>query len=264
MLFNPFLNLYETVFAHFISVHLFSSRLRSCISLPNTRPAENIICLLCSCVCVCVCVYSWPCPYILYIQDHECQLLNMEYCSKEVVLYWKCWNVWIAWASQVLLQVRRSVIAFLHIGNTHTNTHSHRPLCSSSRQSCWETASGWLALSQSQALLVFHTQVEKKSYPKPATATVYPRKKPLQDIFLFLLQHSYPSNPHPRAFTCLDLKCSLSEGYLWPLLLLALTCVSYPDSVWIFLAGWLAGISDVTNNDSFIASYIGFLLYLQN
>lgn len=170
MLFNPFLNLYETVFAHFISVHLFSSRLRSCSSLPNTRPAEKRLFL------VFLCVYSWPCPYILYIQDHECQLLNMEYCSKEVVLYWKCWNVWIAWASQVLLQVRRSVIAFLHIGNTHTNTHSHRPLCSSSRQSCWGTASSWLAPSQSQALLVFHTQVEKKSYPKPATSTVYPRK----------------------------------------------------------------------------------------
>lgn len=120
----------------------------------------------------------------------------------------------------------------------HTHKHTHRPLCSSSRQSCWKTASSWLALSQSQALLVFHTQVEKKSYPKPATATVYPRKKTLQDIFLFLLQHSYPSNPHPRAFTCLDLKCSLSEGYLWPPLLLALTCVSYPDSVWICLAGW--------------------------
>jgi len=39
----------------------------------------------------------------------------------------------------------------------HTNTHSHRPLCSSSRQSCWETASSWLAPSQSQALLVFFT-----------------------------------------------------------------------------------------------------------
>lgn len=77
MLFNPFLNLYETVFAHFISVHLFSSRLRSCSSLPNTRPAEKRLFL------VFLCVYSWPCPYILYIQDHECQLLNMEYCSKD-------------------------------------------------------------------------------------------------------------------------------------------------------------------------------------
>ncbi len=124
----------------------------------------------------------------------------------------------------------------------HTNTHSHRPLCRSYRQSCWDTASSWLAPSQSQALLVFHTQVEKRSYTKPATATVYPRKrkKKQQDIFLFLLQRSYPSNPHPRAFTCLDLKFSLSEGYLWPPLLLSLTCVPYPDRVWIFWAGWLA------------------------
>ncbi len=66
------------------------------------------------------------------------------------------------------------------------------------------------------------------------------KKKNQQDIFLFLLQRSYPSNPHPRAFTCLDLKCSLSEGYLWPPLLLSLTCVPYPDRVWIFWAGWLA------------------------
>lgn len=133
----------------------------------------------------------------------------MEYCSKAkggcalLEVQEQCVN---SMSLPSLLQVRRSVIAFLHTGNTQTHTHSHRPLCSSSRQSCWETASSWLAPSQSQALLVFHTQVEKRSYPKPETATVYPRKKnPCKISFSFCF-----STPTPQIIIR-----ELSLAWIW-------------------------------------------------
>lgn len=116
----------------------------------------------------------------------------------------------------------------------HTNTHSHRSLCSSSRQSCWETANSWLAPSQSQALLVFHTQVEKRSYPKTCNCHSLPKKKNLQDIFLFSLHHAYtPQILIWELSHCLGLKCSLSEGYLWPPLLHAFRIWIVSGYFWI-------------------------------
>lgn len=57
------------------------------------------------------------------------------------------------------------------------------------------------------------------------------KKKNLQDIFLFSLQHAYPSNPHLRAFTLPGSEMqSIRRLSLAPFT----PCVSYLDSVWIF------------------------------
>lgn len=133
-----------------------------------------------------------------------------------------------------LLEVRRSVIAFLHTGNTQTHTRTGLFAAHPVRAVERQPAVDWHRLSLK--LCSFFTLRQKRgAIQKPATATVYPRKKEkkkkLQDIFLFSLQHAYPSNPHLRAFTLPGSEMqSIRRLSLAPFT----PCVSYLDSVWIF------------------------------
>jgi len=90
--------------------------------------------------------------------------------------------------------VRRSVIAFLHSGNTQTHTHTGLFAAPPDRAVERQPAVDWHHLSL-KLCSFFHTQVEKRSSPKPATATVYPRKrkkKAVRYLSLFASAHLTP------------------------------------------------------------------------